>query len=289
MLKIVIIALFLSLTGGIFSISEKNDTLQFPESKQVYQSLYQSNLTEIETTPTLSFIQKQKMDDKSKQLIKKIWEFSGGVKSWEESRYFQFTFNVERDNKISSSRHHWWDRYTGDYRLEYERNKDTVLVLFNVNSKSGSVWKNGQLIINDSTAQTFIQNAYTAFINDTYWLVAHLKLEDPGVNVTFSGTEEIDNKNHSILHVSFGDSVGLTPGDQYWFYVSDEGKVSRWKYLLQGRSTSSELNWNDYQVVGKLQVSLTKSSLDGKFSIKFTNVNISKDIQHDIFTHPFKK
>ena len=91
------------------------------------------------------------------------------------------------------------------------------------------------------------KKAYAAFINDGYWLLAPSKLMDEGVRRRMTESGE--------LAISF-DGVGLTPGDVYRFTVEEDGRVSRWSFVLQGGGRGA-FSWEDYRKVGGLDLAQT--------------------------------
>ncbi|MGB4400442.1 MAG: hypothetical protein WBJ10_13810 [Daejeonella sp.] len=218
-------------------------------------------------------------------VINKIWESSGGRKTWQNSRYLAFSFAPQREGKTVMSRSHLWDRYTGDYRLETKTptNQD-LIVLFNVNSQKGTSYLDGKILA-DSLNSKEIKKAYGNFINDSYWLLAPLKLEDDGVNVTLEEPEIVDGTKLDVLHLTFG-KVGLTPGDQYWIYAdSVNGQIKRWKFLLQGKQ-EGVFNWTDYKDLGGgLKLSTYKQNINqAGAGIKFLNASVLTNVDKDKFT-----
>ncbi len=98
------------------------------------------------------------------------------------------------------------------------------------------------------------QDAYAAWVNDTYWLFAPAKLLDPGVQREITRDGE--------LHVWF-ETVGLTPGDQYWFTIDPDTKlVSEWRYSLQG-GRDGGATWERYESVGPLQIPTVHQAPNG--------------------------
>lgn len=217
----------------------------------------------------------------------KVWKAVGGKSKFDKSRYFQFDFAVKRDGKAGVPRKHLWDRYTGDYRLETAdiTGKSTV-VLFNVNTKAGSVYIDNVLQQGAEADQT-IKKAYGAFINDTYWLMAPLKLQDEGVNIELEANETVEGKLCNVIRLNF-DKVGLTPGDQYWLYVNDKtGEISRWKFLLQNQTKESVFNWSAYQDLGNgLKLSTQKININGQNIIYYPVAKILKKVDKNIFIKP---
>ncbi|MEO5912085.1 MAG: hypothetical protein ABIP95_14435 [Pelobium sp.] len=220
------------------------------------------------------------------QVIDKVWAGVGGKTAFEKARYLQFTFASERNGKIGNGRNHVWDRYTGDYRFENTANGKTSTVLFNVNNQTGKAYEDG-VLLPDTTAAKLIKRAYAAFINDTYWLMVPLKLQDPGVNTELAAAETIDGTKYDIIHLNF-DKVGLTPGDQYWLYVNDAtGEIGQWKFLLQNQKNSSTFVWDPYQDLGNgLKLSLKKTNKESNSSIVFPDTKVLKSVDQNIFIKP---
>src|SRR6476661_3872807 len=130
------------------------------------------------------------------QVLAKVWDAVGGKSNYEQTRFFEFVFQVKRNDNIAVSRKHLWDRYTGNYRFEQEPEKGKVItVLFNVNTKMGQAYENG-MALTDSLNAITVKKAYASFINDTYWLMVPLKLEDPGVNTALEADEVLNETKY---------------------------------------------------------------------------------------------
>ena len=160
-----------------------------------------------------------------------------GADAFSSAPYLRFTFAVETPKGTRVIGRHLWDRTTGDYRVEWTGGADSSYVaLVNVRSvekgvPEGEVYLNGEKLEGDA-AQTARKQAYGRFVNDTYWLLAPLKVFDGGVNRAYAA--DSSTAEHDVLHLTFGD-VGLTPGDQYWLYVDKEsGRLDRWAFHLEG-------------------------------------------------------
>ncbi len=221
------------------------------------------------------------------QLFEKVWKGVGGKPTFEKSRYLQFTFAVEHDGQTGNSRDHLWDRYTGDYRFENKTaDGKKMVVLFNVNTQKGKAYEENRALP-DSISTRLIKKAYAAFINDSYWLMVPLKLQDPGVNTDLEGSEMVNGAKCQILHLNF-DKVGLTPGDQYWLFVNDEtGEINQWKFLLQGQKNSSIFEWQPYVDLGDgLKLSTKKTNMENKTSIVFPVAKVLQRVDKDIFIKP---
>lgn len=173
-------------------------------------------------------VQEPMVRNPAQVLAARVGAALGDREAWEETRYLSFGF--------AGRRMHWWDRYTGRHRVEgTDREDRKYLVLHDVDDRGaeGRAWLDGAEQAGDELAG-LLENAYGAWINDTYWLLAPYKLHDPGVSLSHDGTETVDGVEYEKLMLTF-DGVGLTPGDRYWLYVHPEtGLVDRWAYVLEG-------------------------------------------------------
>ncbi len=115
------------------------------------------------------------------------------------------------------------------------------------------------------------KSAYARWVNDSYWLLAPLKLLDPGVMLGYEGTKEMDGAPCEALRVSF-EKVGLTPGDQYVLYIDPQTKLVRsWDYIPKA-DTVMHSTWEKYQSVGGLNLA-TEHNFEGKM-IRFADVKV---------------
>jgi len=165
-----------------------------------------------------------------------------GADAFAAAPYLRFNFAFESPKGARVIARHLWDRTTGDYRVEWEGGTDSSYVaLVNVRNvedgvPAGDVYLNGEKLEGE-TARSMRKEAYGRFVNDTYWLLAPLKVFDPGVNRQYLA--DSSTATHDVLHLTFG-NVGLTPDDEYWLYVSKEtGRLDRWAYHLQGMKESA--------------------------------------------------
>ncbi len=205
----------------------------------------------------------------------------GGKQAWDNTHYIRFNFLGRRE--------HWWDKWTGRHRLEWDtKEKQHAVVLENVNTKEGSAWLDGKKVEGDK-AQDLIKNAYAAWVNDTYWLIEPYKLRDPGANVSYAGWVSLNGKTYDKLAVSFG-QVGLTPGDRYWVYVNrDTGLVDRWDYILQdmpkdGPPTS--WRWEGWQKYGNIMLAPHRVQIGGDHKLELTDIAVFDQLPDTVFTSP---
>jgi hypothetical protein len=195
-------------------------------------------------------------DPKAVEVAERTMDAMGGRKAYEAVRTLRFRFVVERDGKELGSRSHVWDRWDGRYRLEATtREGKPLLVLMNLNDRTGDAWVDGEKVDPDSAA-LYLGQAYGSFINDSYWLLMPWKWLDPGVDLTYEGKKTVDGADYDVVHLAFVNGTGLTSNDQYWGYVSRKtGLMERWDYLLQddqgnpGTGARSTFLWEHWEPV----------------------------------------
>jgi hypothetical protein len=191
----------------------------------------------------------QENSDKSRQLATDVWKASGGEK-WPEVKELRFTFVVEENGKELASVQHEWNVAAGTDRVRW-KGKDVTVNL--------TAPGDGE----DEKA------AYARWVNDSYWLLAPLKVLDPGVKLTHEGTKETQGVECELLRLSF-DQVGLTPSDQYVFYIDPQTKLLRaWDYIPNAEKVMHS-TWENYQKFGGLTLA-TEHNFEGR-TIRFTGV-----------------
>ena len=92
-----------------------------------------------------------------------------------------------------------------------------------------------------------------------------------------------EEKEYVAIRVFFAKPVGLTPGDQYWFYLTHKGQVVKWEYKLEGGSEGAWLWSGDKDCGMGLTLATRKESLDGETAIVFPNVRFSETMDQTAF------
>lgn len=218
-----------------------------------------------------------------------VYQEFGGPDAWSSLRLLRFDFAGGTDSTRNLRARHLWNRESGDYRVEMPQGEDSVYVaLFNVNTRSGSVYLNGEPV--DTTRETeLLQNAYRRFVNDSYWLLMPVKMFDPGVTRAY--VADSSDADTDVLRLSFSD-VGLTPGDQYWIYVDREtGRIEKWAYQLQHHGPDhvpQPIEWSGYKTMeapgGEVLVSERK--VGPGFVLYTDNVAVPTEVEDGAFTDP---
>ncbi|CAN5361865.1 hypothetical protein BH20VER3_BH20VER3_09790 [soil metagenome] len=182
-----------------------------------------------------------------------VWKASGG-ENWPDVKAIDFTFTVEKGGKtIASAEHHW----------EVAAQTDHVK------------WKGKDVTVNlaEPADDEEAKAAYARWVNDSYWLLAPLKLKDRGVKVTDEGKKTMDGAEREVLRLSFH-KVGLTPNDNYRLYIDPETKlVTAWDYMPEpGKSIHA--TWTDYRKSGGLTLA-TDHEMEGGVRIRIEGLKVT--------------
>lgn len=229
------------------------------------------------------------LQNRADSVATRIVEASGGLAAWASAPYLRFDYASGSDTARVLRNRHLWSKHTGQYRIEWLRGADTTYVaLFDVDTREGSVYVNGQPV--DSTQEArLLQQAYRRFINDTYWLMAPLKVFDPGVHRAYvpdSSTADLD-----VITLTF-EQVGLTPGDQYWLYADkNTGRMVRWDFRLQHfepTTPTSTSMWEDYGAYDAPAgtVYLAARKRHGNSNTFTDQIALPAEVPADLFTDP---
>ncbi len=162
-----------------------------------------------------------------------------------------FTFEVWVDGELKVQRSHQW----------FPRQSRAVV------SFDGQQVELTQLYpyIASEAPQELAIAAYQHWLNDTYWLLAACKVQDPGVLHT------VDESGR--LALSFEQGAGLTSGDRYWMSVDRRGRVESWEFELEG-GRHDRFAWVGYRRVGPLLLSTRRISADGHTLVRFEDVRV---------------
>lgn len=215
-----------------------------------------------------------------------------GADAWASLPYLRFDFAVEGEGQTQLVARNLWNRRTGAYRVELPDTLQTVIVVQTNDSQPGSVagtvYQNGEEVSGD-TREQMLKTGYQRFINDTYWLLAPLKVFDEGVNRSY--VADSSDAEHDVLHLTFGD-VGLTPDDEYWLYVNkDTGLLDRWAFRLQSMpddATPAAFDWTGYKTLSAPDgdVQLAERHEGGRRAILTNNLSAPDAPPENAFTTP---
>ncbi len=227
------------------------------------------------SSTSVSFAQS---DDEAIAVAERVITRLGGQDNWNNTRYIAWTI---------FGRNHLWDKWTGDYRVEY----DTTMVLMNIHTMSGK-----QLIMDTAVGGAFnnhfseketLDNAYSHWVNDSYWLIMPYKLLDPGTQLKYLGANSIDQDGSMLkveqIELTF-ENVGLTPQNKYVISVDENDLVVRWDFFSNADDAEARFSrpWTKWSAYGNIWLS-TGRSFDLGSGIDVTNLSLPNEVAETAF------
>ncbi len=137
---------------------------------------------------------------------------AAGWSQWQKTAAVEFTF--------AGLRSYLWDRQRG--LVEYR--KDNLIVRFNKNTFRGVAYEDGRSVQDGQRLWSLIEDANSAFINDSFWLQPLFHIRAPGARRYFIEPDS--------LRVTFFEG-GVTPGDTYVFTPDENDRLEKMQMWVQ--------------------------------------------------------
>lgn len=186
-----------------------------------------------------------------------LWKACGGD-NWSKVTEIDFHFVVEGDGKQLANVAHKWNVAAGTDNVKW---KDKEGKDHEATANLANPAKEGDE-----------QKAYARWVNDSYWLLAPLKIRDKGVKVEAGGPKDMGGTSMETINLSF-DSVGLTPTDRYVFYIDPQTKLPKaWDYM-PADGKGMQATWEKFQDFGGLMLA-TEHNFNGK-TIRLTDIKVT--------------
>jgi hypothetical protein len=205
------------------------------------------------------------------QIADETMQAMGGRANWDRTRYLSWVFFGRRK--------HFWDKTTGDIRIESL--PDTTVYLLNINTLKGKVRRRGIEETNPDTLAKLLSQGKSMWINDAYWLVMPYKLKDSGVTLRYVGEGKTEaGKTADILQLTF-ENVGDTPENKYHIFVDMETRlVTQWSFFKNASQEQPDFStpWDDWKLYGHIRLS------GGRGKRGLTEITAPEKLPADIFT-----
>lgn len=226
-------------------------------------------------------------DPRSVALADRTTRAMGGRDRSQRTRLLHFVFEVARGEEVLARYEHWWDRWTGAYRVRGEdREGRRFDVLFDLDAPGGRAWVDGAEVPEEEL-DTWLERARGRFINDTYWLLMPWKWLDDGVHLEWIGEQQAAGRRWLVTELTFESGVGLTSNDRYRAFVAPEtGLMERWEYVLQtdegepGTGPPTAWSWEQWEPTqaGILLARLRRQLPEGDLVIRFPVAEARTDV-----------
>ena len=170
-------------------------------------------------------VERIKADSRAHSMIQQL----GGISAWKELEVITFDFVVHAGVEVLR-RSHVWDKRRGLHRWT----EGDITAYTDLWSGKGKVFRteDGQpsKIEDADDKAAILDEAYRAFINDTWWLAAPFKVFDEGVHRAVMDGD---------IRLTFDAGVGLTSGDAYLFHLDDDANLTGWSFDLESGWSAS--------------------------------------------------
>ena len=232
---------------------------------------------ETETNPAAEGFDLAGSDPKAIALADRVMARMGGREAWDRTRYIRWSF--------FGRRHHVWDKYTGNIRIEGMERETEIpyLVLMNVHTMEGRAWESGEEVTDPGRLAELLDRGEAVWINDSYWLVMPYKLKDTGVTLEYLGEASMeDGRPAEVLQLTFK-GVGRTPENKYHVYVAKKtGLVEQWAYYRNFEDDEPGFTgpWHNWQQYGQILLS------DNRGERGHTNLAVYDELPGSVFTSP---
>ena len=132
----------------------------------------------------------------------------GGREAWDQTRYIRWSF--------FGRRHHVWDKYTGNIRIEGVDRETEIpyLILMNIHTMEGRAWESGEEVTDPGRLAELLDRGEAVWINDSYWLVMPYKLKDTGVTLEYLGEGTMEDGRLGRGATAHFQGCGAHPGEQ---------------------------------------------------------------------------
>jgi len=221
-----------------------------------------------EVNPAAADFDKANSDTEAIAIADKVMLAMGGRHSYDTTRYVSWNF--------FGSRSLWWDKHTGDVRIE--SHKDNFKVKMNIHSMEGEILKDSKLMTHPDSLSKYLERGKNIWINDSYWLVMPFKLKDSGVTLTHAGEEKSDTLQADILEMKFK-GVGVTPNNKYQVFVDKNDRlIKRWSFYKNSDDTTAQFvtPWVDYKSYGDILLSGNRGSY------KLTDIRVGDELADEL-------
>lgn len=215
----------------------------------------------------------QTRDARADELADQVMEAMGGKDNYNNTRYITWRF--------FGRRLHVWDKYNGDIRVEDGKG---LVIIMNIQNREGGAWQDGQPIEDAALLKEKLDFGYGVWINDSYWLVMPYKLRDPGVHLSYTREDNMENGRPAyVLTLTFDAGIGLTPENKYEVFIDKETMlVEQWSFFKSFEDETPQFitPWLQWQRYGNILLSGDR----GKY--KHTDIAVYNELPAPAFEGP---
>lgn len=152
-----------------------------------------------------------------------------------------------------------WDKQNNIANIKWSDNE----VILDLDTQTGKTLSNGQEVTGDKKSK-LLSRAWSFWCNDSFWMFAPFKLNDPGTTREVVKLKE----GGQGLKVTYGDG-GVTPGDVYVWHLGDDyvpTAYQMWVKILPVKGM--KVTWEDWQEINGAKLASKHGSKMMNFQMK---------------------
>jgi hypothetical protein len=190
----------------------------------------------------------------------KIVQASGGD-AWAGVRRIRFTYNVEQAGKLVTSRKHDWD----------VKNRTASIT---VDGKTHATSTDRKAVVAAANAEA--SQVYLWHANDSFWLLAPLKLMDAGITREMGLMTMDYPPSRGRMRIGFADDC-LPPAKGFDLAMDlRRSRIDHWQ-VLSDAGDPVGYQWDKYQDFNGLLLSTERTSEDGSRRVFFTDIVVERE------------
>lgn len=195
---------------------------------------------------------------------------AGGSAAWQQVRNLVFTF--------AGQRRLFWDVEGEKIRIENLAPVPGGWHVLVHDLRTGR-----DLIAGPPDAEGRPVSAWPLWYHDTYWLLANLKVLDPGSRLLLDPRQPDDPPAVRRLHLWF-EKVGPNPENEYVLHIDTvTGDILRWDFFERAGAAPRSHRFERYEQVGPLRLSLSRVPIGDAPRVELTDVAVNVRMPADIW------
>lgn len=183
--------------------------------------------------------------DRADERVGRWIEAAGGMDAWQQVRNARFTvvtvwFDSTETEVRRRPRFVWVKKNPQRARIERDEPEGHYVQAYDGSTAWATL--NGERLPEDHRATAEVRYVTGDVF---YWFGLPYKLRDSGVHLEHVPRDSVGLEG---VRVTFGEGVGLHPGDRYFYYFTDDSPFPvQVHYIEEGSTSISRTAWSDYR------------------------------------------
>ena len=227
-------------------------------------------------------------DPRAVALAQRLLAALGGETAWSAARCWYFTYTVGDVRGEKLRRKHYWDRTTGQHRMEgLDRRQRPYLLIHTVGHSAGALAVRGGAPVTDTAeVRSLARTADSLWVNDSTWLLLPFKLRDPGARLAYGGTKNEAAKTWDVIEVAF-DPLPLAPRGRYQLYLErTTGMLERTALVDAAGISTATYEWLGWRIFGGVLLAGERRAVGTGTAILFPQLAVLDAFPAGTFTAP---